>query len=149
MNEKEAEAQDINSSISTIEGSISEQRKSVDAIKRKITVPILNKSEAEVDEELKNFDDILKIQLDKKAEFKEKLKNSEAEKGQQAEEHFSFLTKIKEDNNEIFANLFNDSKASYTLNIRLAIAGTAINVYSIIFSFLGILLISLLIRCLT
>lgn len=117
LNDKEVDAQDINNSISTIEGTIAEQRKSAEYIKRKINPSILSKSESEVDEELKNFDDNLKLQLDKKVELKDKLKNSEIEKTQQNQVQISFLNKLKEDNKEKLAKLFFEVKINPN-NIR-------------------------------
>ncbi len=128
MNDKEVDAQDINNSISTIEGTIAEQRKSAEYIKRKINASILSKSESEVDEELKNFDDNLKLQLDKKVELKDKLKNSEIEKTQQNQVQISFLNKLKEDNKEKLAKLFFEVKINPN-NIRFVIDAAIIIIF--------------------
>ena len=128
MNDKEVDAQDINNSISTIEGTIAEQRKSAEYIKRKINASILSKSESEVDEELKNFDDNLKLQLDKKVELKDKLKNSEIEKTQQNQVQISFLNKLKEDNKEKLTKLFSEVKINPN-NIRFVIDAAIIIIF--------------------
>src|SRR5699024_4064650 len=77
--EKEANAEEVNNSISQIEGSIAEKRNLAKGIEMSLSVSILSKNKDQVDQELEHFNENSRQMVEKKTKLEAKSVTLETE----------------------------------------------------------------------